>query len=480
MTPKSSLVLSLALAFPALAQAQSAPVGGGQAILNARSMFQSGQRCGTPPHDPLRFSTALGTASDCAYSSTTIDPQYNPGVTLTIPVVVHVIQRTNGTGFISQAMVQSQIDILNEDFLALAGTNGAPGTNAKIQFELATVDPNGASTNGITYSSNNTWFGDGGNYWNTLAWDTNNYLNIYTNDAGGFLGYVPDFPQGGIVGSNADRVVVYWAAFGRNAPTGPPYNQGRTATHEVGHYLGLYHTFDGGCGGGNCYTSGDRICDTNPESSPTFGCPGNKVSCGSQDPIHNYMDYSDDTCMWEFTPEQVNRMRCTLEHWRPNLANTTTNPGLGTPFCLGDGSGTGCPCNNQGGSGEGCGNSNGPGAKLTASGSASISAGNLVLSASGLIPSQSGLYYQGDNSIAGGNGVTFGDGLRCTGANTIRLQIITANSQGNSATTVNIANKGGVTAGQTKRYQLWYRDPVFSPCLNGFNLSNGYEVVWAP
>lgn len=606
--------------------------------------------------------------SDCAYGSTSPNPAYNPTTTLTIPVVVHVIQNSSGTGFISAALVQSQIDILNEDFLAMAGTLGAPGTNSEIQFELASTDPAGNPTSGITYTTNTSWYNDSGSYWNSLSWDTNNYLNIYTNSAGGFLGYVPDIPQGGIVGSASDRVVVYWASFGRNGPIGPPYNKGRTTTHEVGHYLGLYHTFDGGCGAGSCYTSGDRICDTNPESSSTLGCPGSKSSCGSADPFHNYMDYTDDICMWEFSPEQANRMRCTLENWRPALANTggppptgsavslnidigsnTTFPvpgsgygaaasqagtwngvagnavgqallatdgsasgvtisvsggngsfefnnasttgnverilddiqdagastwtlnglasgtytvylyswapddptgftsglnvvggsaglqicggagwtggfvngshfvtdtvsvtggtitiqvsqiagapsslnaiqivalggssGPGTAFCFGDGGGTACPCGNSAGAAEGCGNSNGPGAEMTGSGSNSASTGNLVLSTTGLIAGQPGLYFQGNNAVGGGNGVIFGDGLRCAGGSTVRLQVVTANGAGASSTSLNIAAAGGAAAGQTRRYQLWYRDPTAGPCLSGFNLSGGYEVVWTP
>ena len=106
---------------------------------------------------------------------------------------------------VSLAQVQSQIDVLNEDFLALAGSNGADGTDIQIQFYLAEVDPNGNATNGVTYSNNTSWYNDSGSYWNSLAWDTNRYLNIYTNSAGGFLGYVPDLPQGGIAGSNSAR-----------------------------------------------------------------------------------------------------------------------------------------------------------------------------------------------------------------------------------------------------------------------------------
>lgn len=280
-----------------------------------------GTRCASEPS--LMQVDLRGSGADCSYSRTNVEARYEPGNgLLRIPVVVHVIQNSGGTGFISASRVRSQIDVMNEDFRAIAGSNGANGSDAQIEFFLATEDENGNPTTGITYSTNNTWFNDGGGYYNTLAWDTNRYLNIYTNSASGALGYVPDLPQGGIAGSNADRVVVLYSTFGRNAPF-VPFHLGRTTTHEVGHYFGLYHTFVGGCASASgCSTNGDRICDTNPESSPTFGCPGSRTSCGVQAPKDNYMDYSYDICMENFTHDQINRMRCTIEHYRPNLAVT--------------------------------------------------------------------------------------------------------------------------------------------------------------
>ncbi len=285
------------------------------------SEFQTGgRRCGTAPS---RFDTSrVLPPSDCSFTNTTPASEYDSVDTYLINVVVHIIQNTSGDGNIPDSQVDASIDILNEDFLALAATPGAPGYDTKIQFQLATTDPNGDPTTGITRSTNNTWFNDGGNYWDSLAWDTNRYMNVYTNEAGGNLGYVPNLPQGGIAGSNADRVVVLWSAFGRNASGGPPYDQGRTLTHEVGHYLGLEHTFNGGCAAAsppNCYTSGDLICDTNSESNPNYGCPSNPTSCSSPDPKTNYMDYTDDTCMNQFTDEQSHRMRCSLIHYRTQL-----------------------------------------------------------------------------------------------------------------------------------------------------------------
>lgn len=286
---------------------------------------QEGTRCRTLPS--MVEVDLRGTSSDCSFSRTNVEAQYDPSNGLIrIPVVVHVIQNTSGTGSMTDARVQSQIEILNEDFQAMAGTNGSNGNDAQIEFFLATEDPNGNPTTGITRSTNNSWFNDSGSYWNSLAWDTDRYLNIYTNSASGALGYVPDLPQGGIVGSNADRVVILYSTFGRNAPFNP-FHLGRTGTHEVGHYLGLYHTFNGGCASASsCSTNGDRICDTNPEGSPTYGCPGSRSSCGAQAPKDNYMDYSDDICMEQFTEDQNNRMRCTIEHYRPDLAVTGPTP----------------------------------------------------------------------------------------------------------------------------------------------------------
>jgi hypothetical protein len=151
---------------------------------------------------------------------------------------------------------------------------------------------------------------------------------------------------------------------------------------------------------------------------------------------------------------------------------------LGTPYCFGDGTDAPCPCGNLGSAGEGCANSSGAGATLSGSGSLSIAAGDLVLNATGL-PVGPGLYFQGDNKNNLGNGTFFGDGLRCTGGHVVRIEL-QFSVDGASETTISIANKGGVAAGDTKHYQLWYRDPNNSPCGNGFNLTNGYEVTWTP
>jgi hypothetical protein len=151
-------------------------------------------------------------------------------------------------------------------------------------------------------------------------------------------------------------------------------------------------------------------------------------------------------------------------------------------FCSGNGQGTACPCSNPGSEGAGCANSSGQGASLFGSGSSSAALDTLTLHATSLLPQQPALLFQGQNAIGGGAGVTFGDGLRCAGGNLIRISVLTPNAQGEAsyptAGSPGIAARGGAQAGDVLRYQLWYRDPVGSPCGFGFNLSNGYEVSW--
>jgi hypothetical protein len=264
--------------------------------------------------------------SDCSLASTVPGPQWQPVSVLRIPVVVHVIaDGTCANGNIADAAVTSQIAVLNEDFRALAGTPGAGGVDSKIEFYLATVAPNGSPTTGITRHCNTTWYQDRGSYWLSIAWDPTRYLNIYTSSANGSRGYVPFLPAdpAGTVGQSNDRVVINWLAFGRPGPFSP-YHQGRTTTHEVGHFLGLFHTYYEGCGvqsSPSCYTTGDRICDTPPNATSHHGCPAGTTGCsGVPIPVWNYMELTDDTCMTGFTAEQVQRMRCTLATYRSTLA----------------------------------------------------------------------------------------------------------------------------------------------------------------
>lgn len=284
---------------------------------------ESGARCGS---EPTPISTAAPT--DCGFFGTVIDQSYLNG-SVEIPVVFHVIQTSGGQGNLTDSMLQSQIDILNEDFNALPGTPGEDGVPSGITFRLASLDPMGNATTGINRVTSDAYFSDPGEAPNdmkqALAWDPTRYLNLYTNDASGFLGYAT-FPMEN--NGREDGVVLLWNAVGRNAVGGAPYNQGRTATHEVGHYLGLFHTFQSGCGNtAQPYTTGDLLADTPAEAQPEFSCNTVNSGCGAHNaPNWNFMDYSEDACMTGFTAEQVNRMRCAIFHNRPEFLASNATP----------------------------------------------------------------------------------------------------------------------------------------------------------
>lgn len=163
-----------------------------------------------------------------------------------------------------------------------------------------------------------------------------------------------------------------------------------------------------------------------------------------------------------------------------SLATFSAQSGpVGQGYCFGTGGGTACPCGNAGSAGNGCANSAGAaGANLAGAGAATVGADSVVLLASGCAGNRPGLFFQGDIAIAGGNGVTFGDGLLCAGSNIQRLQIVSTDAVGDASSSVVISPSGGVNAGETKTYQYWFRDPSGAPCGNGFNTTNGLEIMW--
>jgi hypothetical protein len=212
---------------------------------------------------------------------------------ITIPVVVHVIQENSTLGAVSDSMINQQISVLNNAYDG--GSVG--GATTSFGFSLTRINRViNPSWYPIPYNSSTerqmkAALREGGD--GTL----NMYLGALSS---GLLGWAT-FPRNNI--DSYDGVVVLNQSLpGGNAT---PYNLGDTATHEVGHWLGLYHTFQGGCGG-----SGDQVADTPAERSPAYGCPTGRNTCSSAgvDPITNFMDYSDDSCMFQFTAGQATRM----------------------------------------------------------------------------------------------------------------------------------------------------------------------------
>lgn len=315
--------------------------------LTSLEFQESGGRCGS---ERQIIPSPVIAQTDCDFDGTVINAAYNDDRTLVIQVVFHVVMNTAGAGNVDDAHIQSQIDILNEDYQAIASSHGAPGNDAKVKFVLARFDPQGNPTTGVDRVTNNAYFGEGDSnnspMKTALHWDTSRYLNIYTSnlDAVGLLGYAT-FPQEE-AGGPRDGVVVAYQSVGNNLAYSP-YELGATATHEVGHYLGLFHTFEGpdnsataGCNGsGDGYHQGDLINDTPKEARANTNCTPKASGCvvGEMSPIENYMDYSYDACMVKFTNEQNNRIRCSIVNYRwvdtePTASFTVTTALLAATF----------------------------------------------------------------------------------------------------------------------------------------------------
>jgi len=256
------------------------------------------------------------------------NPEYRNQAVITIPVVFHIVWNTTAQN-ISDARILAQLDVLNQDFARLnADAANTPSAfqsiaaNTNIQFCLAKRDPSGNATTGIvrrqtsttSFSSNNNvkYTSSGG----SNAWPRESYLNIWScNLSGGLLGYA-QFPGGTAA---TDGVVCLFSSIGgpSSPGTATPYHLGRTATHEVGHWLNLRHIWgDATCGN-------DQVSDTPTQQTSNTGCPSfPKVTCSNGpngDMFMNYMDYTYDACMNIFTQGQSTRMNASINTSRASL-----------------------------------------------------------------------------------------------------------------------------------------------------------------
>ncbi len=268
------------------------------------------------------------------------NPIENRSATRIIPVVFHVLHQ-NGSENISKEQIQSAITQLNQDFSL---TNSDAGNlrsiftsvqaNAEIEFRLANKDPQGNCTDGIVrIYSTYTNGGDDEDIKSVSRWPNTKYLNIWViktipGDEPGFVtlgyAYLPDVV---FWGPELDGIVM---RSDRVGTIGTSPGSGRTLTHEIGHYLGLDHTFEGGCQG-----SGDGVSDTPKAADANFGCDFNTNSCTNENPdkpdmIENYMDYSNDNCQVAFTNGQKNVFTNTFSQYRSTLISNGNLIATGT------------------------------------------------------------------------------------------------------------------------------------------------------
>ena len=302
-----AIVAALAFAFLGLNYVSNAQLGkasdksDNDDRVNDAVIIKGERWCGTD-HDPEKISAAetdFAERRNEMFKNGGIGTDVAGGV---INVYFHVINKGSGVsnGDITTQMINDQISVLNA---AYGGWSW--------QFSLVSVD---RTTNSTWYA--NCYGSSETTMKNALHKGTADDLNIYTcNPSGGILGYAT-FPSSYNGAKTKDGVVLLYASLpGGNAA---PYNLGDTGTHEVGHWMGLYHTFQGGCTKNNDYVS-----DTPAEKSPAFGCPINRNTCTGKsypgsDPITNFMDYTDDSCMFQFTSGQDARMDAQFTTYRYN------------------------------------------------------------------------------------------------------------------------------------------------------------------
>jgi hypothetical protein len=263
----------------------------GNSLVPTQSKFE---RCSTPE---LSAAEQLRVEMDIAAA-----PHRPRAANIVISTYVHVIRDSNGQGGPTTQQMNDQISVLNAAYASTGYSFNVVGTD---------------------YTNNSTWYtATGGTaesqMKNALRQGSADDLNIYYNNMGGGLLGWATFPSSYASNPKMDGVVILYSSLPGGSAA--PYNLGDTATHEVGHWMGLYHTFQGGCAK-NATTGGDLVSDTPAEKSAAFGCPTGRDTCTGRnfpglDPIQNFMDYTDDACMNQFTSLQQSRMNSMWNTYR--------------------------------------------------------------------------------------------------------------------------------------------------------------------
>ena len=279
----------------------------GHSYVSQEAFINAGLRCATPDVDQDRVAEIdahmLAHRGGPGYARKPGDPPPPPAVTGgTIPVYFHVINKGVGisNGDIPDSQIALQIQVLNDAYSYWGW-----------QFQLAAID---RTTNASWYTAGPGTTAES-QMKNALRRGTAADLNIYTNNMGGGLLGWATFPSDYASKPTMDGVVILYSSLPGGSAA--PYDLGDTATHEVGHWMGLYHTFQGGCVRKD--TGGDLVADTPAEKSPAFGCPVGRDTCTrlpGLDPITNFMDYTDDACMSTFTAGQDARMDSAFSTYR--------------------------------------------------------------------------------------------------------------------------------------------------------------------